>query len=55
MIDKPQPSSGAKLGLWIMGLILVIILLEFIPRVGGAVLMLLTVYLASTLLKKGVV
>lgn len=48
-------TSGAKLGLWIVGLILVIMLLEFIPRVGGAVLLLLTVYMASTLLQKGVV
>lgn len=48
-------TSGAKLGLWVVGLILVIMLLEFVPRIGGAALLLLTVYLASTLVQKGVV
>ena len=43
------------MGLWVVGLIIVIMLLEFIPKVGGAVLLLLTVYLASKLLQKGTV
>lgn len=48
-------NDGAKLGLWLVGVITVVMLMEYVPRVGGAILLLLVVYLASQAMQKGVV
>lgn len=44
-----------KAGLWLVGVIVLVALLEFFPRAGGALLLVLVAYLAITVMKKGVV
>jgi hypothetical protein len=48
-------TSGAKAALWLVGAIVTVLLLEFAPKIGGALLLLLVTYLAIEAMRKGVV
>lgn len=48
-------KPGVQAGLWLAGVVFVVMLLEYMPRAGGAVLLLLVVYLAVKAMQKGVV
>jgi hypothetical protein len=48
-------TATAKAAMWVVGVMLVVLLLEYAPRVGGAVLLLLVAYLAIEVTRKGVV
>lgn len=41
--------------LWVAGAIIVVMLLEYAPKLGGGLLLVLTVYLAYEARKKGVI
>jgi hypothetical protein len=48
-------TPAAKAGLWLVGAILIVLLLDLAPKLGGALLFILVVYLASEVTRKGVV
>lgn len=55
VVEGLAVSPGAKAALWLAGAVIVVLLLESAPKIGGAVLLLLTVYLAIEAMRKGVV
>lgn len=46
--------SGQAAAVWGVGILLLVVLLEFAPKLGGALLAVIVVYLALQLPKKGV-
>jgi hypothetical protein len=46
--------NGATFVVWSVGILLLVVLLEFVPKLGGALLAAIVVYLALQLPKKGV-
>lgn len=53
MATKPL-VSGQAAAVWGVGILLLVVLLEFAPKLGGALLAVIVVYLALQLPKKGV-
>ena len=46
--------SGVTAAVWVVGIVLLVVLLEFAPKLGGSLLAVIVVYLALQLPKKGV-